>query len=223
MQKTLLLVGGLSFVVYSQHIHPTMVWKTRPSSHHRRSLAEFSVEVIKTSHFAELKIHSSASSFEIVYAPPAERRVGFSQQVRFVTIRNREDITPEEREELWFCKADLRRMRRRDEVCECPYEAQDEHVREREPPRNEDWQEALLQLEAVSVVLNEQARQREQQISDPDLIARKYRDFVERSHRSMFISNLAREEQSRHRLYRQRAGRESPFHPTTPQLFTYDP
>lgn len=176
-----------------------MVWKTRESPHLGGS-AEFAVEVIKTSAFADLKIHSSASCFEVVFAPPEERRVRFFQEVNFVTIRSREDITPEEREALWFRKAELKSMRKRDDEGE--RDDAYEEILKQNPPQNEDWQEALLQLGAVSVVLDEQARQREKQICDPDLIARKYRAFVQRSHRSMFISNLTREERRKQRKKR---------------------
>jgi hypothetical protein len=172
----------------------TMVWKTRDSSHHGGS-AEFSVEVIKTAAFADLKIHSSLSCCEVVYAPPEERRVRFFQQVHFVTIRNREDISPAERETLWFRKTELKRMRRRDEEGE--HDELYEQIVKQGPPQNDDWQEALLQLGAVSAVLDEQSRQRERQICDPELISRKYRSFVQRSGRSMFMANLAREEERR--------------------------
>lgn len=191
-----------------------MVWKTRDSSR-LGSSAEFAVEVIKTSHFPDLKIESSASSYEIVYAPE-ERRVRFFQQVHFVTIRNREEITPVEREALWFRKAELKQMRKRDD--EAQQDEAYEQLLKEGPPLNEDWQEALLQLEAVSVVLDEQARQREKRICDPELIARKYRTFVERAHRSMFISNLAREEQRESRKQSRKVVTDAPVLTTIADL-----
>ena len=180
-----------------------MVWKARTL------LEEGSIELIvvtETPTFADLKIQSSESSFEVVYDlektefslteesfhPADERKVRFSEQDECFTIPNRKGLSPSDREALWFRKAEMKRMRKREDNGEVD-EEYEQFVTE-EPPRNDELQEALHQLMAVSVVLDEQARQRREQICDPELISLKYRTFVERSRRSMFIANLAREE-----------------------------
>ena len=91
---------------------------------------------------------------------------------------------------MWFRKSDLKRMRKTFEERRGDAEYQATH--REDPPLNDELQEALHQLMAVSVVLEEQERQRDLQINDPDLISDKYRQFVMRSRRSMFLSNLSR-------------------------------
>lgn len=174
-----------------------MVWKAKAS--HIDGSVEL-VEVVEA--FPDLKIHSSDSSFEVVYdlrkSPnhPAEgRNVRFSKQNEFFPVMSRDEISPSERESLWFRKAELKRMRKREEDRELDdgYEP----VIENDPPQNDELQEALHQVMAVSVVLEEQSRQRKEHVYDPELISQKYKIFVERSRRSMFIANLARMEKKK--------------------------
>ncbi len=183
-----------------------MVWKIRDSCY-AASSAEFAVEIIEISTCDDIKIQSSASCFEVVYDVDQvyfdfdeERRVRFSADNEYFTIINREEITPVERQALWFRKAELKRMRERDENRDGDDMCQE--INEDGAPHNEaqddELQEALHQLMAVSIVLDEQVRQRSEQICDPELIAEKYRKFVQRSRQSIFISSLAREWEKKH-------------------------
>lgn len=172
-----------------------MVWKIR-DSFYLASSAEFAVEIIETSTIDGIKIQSSATSHEVVYDPEPnpldsgderKRLVRFSTYDEFFIIMNRQEITPEERKAMWFRKAELKKMRNRFE------NEESDDATTRDPPQNDQLIEALHQLMAISVVLDEQARQRREQICDPELIAQKYRAFVQRSRQSLFIANLARD------------------------------
>lgn len=175
-----------------------MVWKARALH------LEGSIEVIETSTFPYLKIHSSEASFELVYdlgkssfdpSRKEEKRVRFAEEKEWFMIENRREIPSGDRHALWFRKSELKSMRKREDDGEV--DAGYEQIIKNDPPQNDELQEALHQLMAVSVVLEEQARQREERISDPELISEKYRNFIQRSRRSMFISNLARIEEKK--------------------------
>jgi len=153
----------------------------------------------------------SESSFEVVYddkgttvttyleeLPLLEGRVRFSDCDEYFTIQSREDLSPIEREAVWFRKSDLKRMRKEHER-KAMNGITDSHS-SKDPPQNDELQEALHQLMAVSVVLEEQRRQREENVHDPELLSDKYQTFIRRSRYSMFISNLVREEGKKHGL-----------------------
>jgi hypothetical protein len=161
------------------------------------------VEVVeKAAQSSFLDMDHSESSFEVIFNGkatfvdnPIVGRVRFADHDEYYTVQGRDDLSPIERKAVWFRKSELRRMRKEHEAG-----ARNRTVEvdsEEEPPKNDDLQEALHQLMAVSVVLEEQKRQREQSLSDPDLISEKYQTFVQRSRLSMFISNLVREEEKK--------------------------
>lgn len=184
-----------------------MVWKTERDAYNYK--AHELVEVVQSSAFQEIKIHFSASSFEVVYEDkpvvdgPTDcsatcsepQRVRFSPHNEYFQIWNRSDITAEEKRAIWFRKSDLKKMRR--SFNEGALDEEYLESKSQDPPENDELQEALHQLMAVSVVLEEQKRQNELQINYPDMISQKYQDFVKRSRRSMFLSNLLREQATR--------------------------
>jgi hypothetical protein len=160
------------------------------------------VEIVEKSlSFPDL-FHSE-SSFEVIYndklpfvdCPVGAGRVRFADSNEYFTVQSRDDLSSEERRDIWFRKSELKQMRKE-------FEARSQNRvedldSEQEPPQNDELQEALHQLMALSVVLDEQRRQRDENFSDPDIISEKYQTFVRRSRHSMFISNLVRDEEKK--------------------------
>ena len=160
------------------------------------------VEVVEKSQSSFPDMDNSESSFEVIFNgkatfvdDPIVGRVRFANRDEYYTVQSRDDLSPIERKAVWFRKSELQRMRKEHEGGGRNRTVEVESSED--PPKNDELQEALHQLMAVSVVLEEQRRQRERRLNDPDLISEKYQSFIQRSRRSMFISNLVRAEEKK--------------------------
>ena len=161
---------------------------------------------------------------KIVYLPPSGRGCGDEERKRLVRfsldhsiypILDRRDIPKEQRREIWYRASELKRMRTTSTSSSTLAERVDEDgdndgvidekagdivsqsTTQKLPPVKDGFLEcerALHKLMAVSVVLEEQTRQKQAKGSvDPIKISRVYQQFVLRARNSVFVSQLARE------------------------------
>jgi len=143
----------------------------------------------------DLKIEASSSSYEVTLNK--EPLASPHSVVRFSIVNDlyptisREQMSSTERRASWYKPSELKKMRR----------AFDDSMLGRGEQSDDDSfceiQRALHQLMAVSVVLDEQERQRKESDNDADLVSQKYQEFVRHSRGSIFVSKLVHKEQKR--------------------------
>jgi hypothetical protein len=169
-----------------------MVLKTRDDgvgAHRIQGTDSF--ELLEITTLTGLKIHTSDSSFEVElehfnklpqWDAPKQRRIRFSSDNETFLIVSRNEITSSEKKSSWYRRPELKQMRRDGEA---------------EEDQGVECMRTLHQLMATSVVLDEQERQKKQEVYDPILLSRNYIDFISRSRRSIFMTSLMKQQEKK--------------------------
>lgn len=128
-----------------------------------------------------------------------ERKVRFHGRVQFKTIRHVADFSDEEIQEGWYRKKDFMRMSEEvSEIAQLVAQGKDSHngeelsIRGLEHLVEEDVADyrAEKMIASIDAVLDEQDEQRDEDINDPDVIAKIYTEIVTPLQREAYLVGL---------------------------------
>lgn len=131
--------------------------------------------------------------------PVRERKVRFHGRVQFKTIRHVADFTDDEIQEGWYRKKDFVRMSEEvSEIAQLVAQGKESHngeelsIRGLEHLVEEDVADyrAEKMIASIDAVLDEQDEQRDEDITDPDVIARIYTEIVTPLQREAYLVGL---------------------------------
>ncbi len=130
---------------------------------------------------------------------PRERRVRFHGRVQFKTIRHVADFSDEEIQEGWYRKKDFMRMSEEvSEIAQLVAQGKESHngeelsIRGLEHLVEEDVADyrAEKMIASIDAVLDEQDEQRDEDINDPEVIAKLYTEIVTPLQREAYLVGL---------------------------------
>jgi hypothetical protein len=157
------------------------------------------------------QFQGSESSFDVVnYAPqkvaPASPQsprtavasVRFNDDVQVHEIVHHKDMEEKEKKFLWYRVKDYKRIRKEGQAtvslirAGVLYEDSDDDCLEGLDSETHPYarQRSLHKLMAQSLVFEEQQRQREEKINDPDFLALNFSDFCSRCRHAAFVAGL---------------------------------
>jgi hypothetical protein len=179
---------------FKSRVHP--LFCLDPSNQLQGSESSFDVNYAPHQKVARAAPRSSASP----QSPPrrAVRSVRFNDEVLVYEIDHRNDIEEEELKSLWYTVQDYKRLRKECHVTArliregFLYEDSDDFCLEGLDNETHSYarQRSLHKLLAQYLVFDEQQRQREKKINDPDFLALHFSDLCSRSRHAVFVAGL---------------------------------